>query len=148
MSSPFTNAKEFLEAKGPIYTFANNPTIIYLLLALSAAIAIYFLYASFSMYRKNKSKANDPALMSILLIAGLATSLAGSFKEAQKKQPTTAYHQNIRYEQRVERHNNPAIASGAPRRGIAFLGLIGSAGAVLGTKFQGRSRQRRKNKRQ
>jgi hypothetical protein len=137
MSSPFTNAKEFLEAKGPIYTFANNPTIIYLLLAFSVAIAIYFLYASFAMYRKNKSKANDPALMSILLIAGLATSLAGSFKEAQKKQPTTAYRQNIRYEQRVERHNNPALA---------FLGLMGSAGAILGTKFQGRSRQRRKKR--
>lgn len=142
MSSPFTNAKEFLEAKGPIYTFANNPTIIYLLLAFCVAIAIYFLYASFAMYRKNKSKANDPALMSILLIAGLATSLAGSFKDAQKKQPTTAYRQNLRYEQRAER-NNPAIASGAPRRGIAFLGLMGGAGAVLGAK----SRQRRKNKR-
>ncbi|MCU0536460.1 MAG: hypothetical protein MUD14_21440 [Hydrococcus sp. Prado102] len=139
MSSPFTNAKEFLDAKGPIYTFANNPTIIYLLLALSLAIAIYFIYASFAMYRKDKSKANDPALMSILLIAGLATSLAGSFKDTQKKQPTTAYRQNIRYEQRVERHNNPAIA---------FLGLIGSAGAVLGYKMQGRSsRQRRKQRR-
>lgn len=121
MSSPFTNAKEFLEAKGPIYTFANNPTIIGLLLALNLAIAIYFLYSSFAMYRKTGSKGNDPALMSVLLIAGLATSLAGSLLEFQRKQPTTTAHrQDMRHERRVERHNNPI--------GM-FLGLMG-AGSV------------------
>jgi hypothetical protein len=56
MSSPFATTKEFMEAKGPIYTFANNSTLSTLLLLMSLAITIYFFYASFAMYKKAKSK--------------------------------------------------------------------------------------------
>ncbi|MCY7285644.1 MAG: hypothetical protein LH679_19880 [Cyanobacteria bacterium CAN_BIN43] len=45
MSSPFSSFKEFSDAKGPIYTFANNPTMIGFLLVVSLAITVYFFYA-------------------------------------------------------------------------------------------------------
>jgi hypothetical protein len=106
MSSPFSSAKEFMEAKGPIYTFANNPTAIGVFLVLSLAIALYFFYASFAMYHKEKSKTN-PVVMSVLLMAGLATSMASALMGTdQKKQPATAYRQDLRYEQRAAHRNS------------------------------------------
>jgi hypothetical protein len=131
MSSPFSNSKEFLEAKGPIYTFANNPTAIAIFLLLSFAITVYFFYASYAMYRKD-GKGRDPALMSVFLVAGLATSMASSLMGTPKKQPVTAYQQDTRSEQRVAHRNTPV--------GM-LLGLAGiGAGAMKGKpKYQRRS---------
>jgi hypothetical protein len=112
MSSPFSSAKEFMEAKGPIYTFANNPTAIGVFLVLSLAITVYFFYASFAMYRKEKSK-TDPVVMSVLLMAGLATSMASALMGTdQKKQPATAYRHDLRYEQRAEHRNTSNLLMG------------------------------------
>jgi hypothetical protein len=122
MSSPFSNTKEFFEAKGPIYTFANNPTAIALFLALSFAITVYFFYASFAMYRKG-SKANDAVLMSVLMIAGLATSMASSLLGTPQKQPVVAHRQDIRNEQRAEHRSSPV--------GI-LLGLVGLGAGSIG----------------
>jgi hypothetical protein len=120
MSSPFSSAKEFIEAKGPIYTFANNPTAIGVFLVLGLAITVYFFYASFAMYHKGKSKA-DPMVMGVLLVAGLATSMASALMGTdQKKQPATAYRQELRYQQRAE-HRNPSHS--------VLVGLMG-AGAM------------------
>jgi hypothetical protein len=120
MSSPFSSAKEFMEAKGPIYTFANNPTAIGVFLVLSLVITIYFFYASFAMYQKEKSKA-DPVVMSVLLVAGLATSMASALMGTdQKKQPTTAYRQDLRYEQRDEHRNT----SNSVLMGLMGAGLM------------------------
>jgi hypothetical protein len=131
MSSPFSSAKEFLEAKGPIYTFANNPIAIGVFLILSLAITIYFFYASFAMYQKEKSK-TDPALMGILLVAGLATSMASSLMGTdQKKQPVSAYRQNLRYERQAEHRNDS--------RGL-FMGLFGMG--AMGKPALRRSRSR------
>lgn len=131
MSSPFSSAKEFMEAKGPIYTFANNPTAIGVFLILSLAIAVYFFYASFAMYRKEKSK-TDPVVMSVLLVAGLATSMASSLMgTGEKKQPVTAYRQDLRYERQSEHRNSDGL----------WMGLMG-AGA-MGRPAQRRSRRSR-----
>ena len=106
MSSPFSSAKEFLEAKGPIYTFANNPGAITVFLILSLAITVYFFYASFAMYRKEKSK-TDPLMMSVFLVAGLATSMASALMGTdQKKQPVTAYQPDLRNERQAEQRNH------------------------------------------
>jgi hypothetical protein len=133
MSSPFSSAKEFLEAKGPIYTFANNSTAIGVFLILSLAITIYFFYASFAMYQKEKSK-TDPAMMGVLLVAGLATSLASSLMGTeQKKQPVTTYHQDLRYERQAEHRNNS--------QGL-FMGLFGVAAKGKPVFRRSRSRNR------
>ena len=123
MSSPFSSAKEFLEAKGPIYTFANNPTAIAILLILSLAITIYFIYASYNMKREDSGSKN-PAMMSILLVAGLAASLTG-FLSGQQKPTTEA---RTRYEQRSQRQIQPMAA---------LLGLMG--GVSMTRQLQPRS---------
>jgi hypothetical protein len=122
MSSPFTSSKEFLEAKGPIYTFANNPTIISFLLILTLLITVYFVYASYAMHQKGKSKASSPAVMSVLLVAGLATSLVSPLLGTQKKQPTTAYRQDT---------YQPSASKTSGALGM-LLGLMGGAGSLLG----------------
>lgn len=133
MSSPFSNAKDFLEAKGPIYTYANNSTAIGIFLAISFALTVYFFYASFAMYRKDETGSN-PALMSLFLVAGLATSMASSLMGTPKKQPVTAYRHEISAAQRVAQRNNPV--------GM-FLGLAGiGAGAR-----QGKGKQQRRSPR-
>ncbi len=76
MSSPFNSFKEFSEAEGAIYTFANNPTLIGILIILSALVFLYFIYASFSI-KKGQSTAKNPGVLG-LLIAASAFSLAES----------------------------------------------------------------------
>jgi hypothetical protein len=138
MSSPFTSSKEFLEAKGPIYTFANNPTIISFLLILTLLITLYFIYASYAMHQKGSSKASNSAVMSVLLVTGLATSLAGPLLGTQKKQPTNAYRQDT-YQQRVNKVN---------RSLGMLLGAIGGAGSLWGRQFQVQRRIASRKRRQ
>lgn len=76
MSSPFKTFKEFSEVDGPIYSFANSPGIIGLFIVVSAAIFLYFLYASFATH-KGKTTAKNPVVLS-LLIATSAFSLTNT----------------------------------------------------------------------
>ncbi|MGF1589862.1 MAG: hypothetical protein ACFCU7_11575 [Pleurocapsa sp.] len=76
MSSPFKTSQEFLEVKGPLFTFANNYFWLTLFLVFSVIIFLWFIYASYTM--KSGSEANSEiAMMSILLLTGFL-SLAQS----------------------------------------------------------------------
>jgi hypothetical protein len=55
MSSPFSTFKEFSEAKGAIYTFANSPIVSSIFLMLSLMITVYFVYASFHLNLRDES---------------------------------------------------------------------------------------------
>jgi hypothetical protein len=138
MISPFTSSKEFLEAKGPIYTFANSPAIISFLLILTLLITVYFVYASYAMQKEGGAKASNPAVMSVLLVAGLATALASPLLGTQKKQPTTTHHQET-HQQRVSKVNSSL--------GL-LLGAIGGAGSLLGRPFQAQRRSAPRRRRQ
>lgn len=82
MISPFSTFEEFSEAEGPIYTFANNPGMITLLLLLCAAIALYFLYSSFTM---RQDRTMSPVALSLLLIAGTVSLLSMPFQPTQSE---------------------------------------------------------------
>lgn len=76
MSSPFKTPQEFLEVKGPLYTFANSSVWLTLFLVLSVIIFLWFIYASYNI--KSSSNSNsDPAMMSVLILTGFL-SLAQS----------------------------------------------------------------------
>ena len=69
MSSPFKTPQEFLEVKGPLYTFANSPVWLTIFLILSVIIFLWFIYASYKI--KSSSNVNsDIAAMSILILTG------------------------------------------------------------------------------
>lgn len=82
MISPFSTFEEFSEAEGPIYTFANSPAIIGLLLVLCVAIALYFLYVSFGM---TQEKLKHPVALSLLLLAGAVSLLTLPFQPTQSE---------------------------------------------------------------
>ncbi len=76
MSSPFKTSQEFLEVKGPLYTFANSPFWLILFLVFTVLIFFWFIYASYKIKSSEPSK-SDPAVMSVLILTGFI-SLAQS----------------------------------------------------------------------
>ena len=69
MSSPFKTSQEFLEVKGPLYTFANSPVWLTIFLILSVIIFFWFIYASYKI--KSSSDVNsDIAAIGILILTG------------------------------------------------------------------------------
>jgi hypothetical protein len=77
MSSPFKTSKEFLEVKGPLYTFANNSVWLTFFLVLSVGILLWFIYASYQTNKSSKSSDSTARVMSVLLLTGFL-SLAQS----------------------------------------------------------------------
>lgn len=76
MTSPFKTSEEFLKAKGPIHTFADNPTIIGILIGVSILILLYFIYSSYTI-KKGSPAPKSPAVLG-LLIATSALSFVNS----------------------------------------------------------------------
>jgi len=120
MSSPFSSFKEFSDAKGPIYTFANNPTMIGFLLVVCLAITVYFFYASYTI--KQKTPAKTPAAIGLLLVAGAASILGMEFAPQSHKQTETSRHQQS--QRSTARNWQP----------LALLGMVGIGGTQLGHK--------------
>lgn len=131
MTSPFSNYQAFSEAKGPIYTFANNPTMIAFLLLISLAIAVYFFYASFNL-RQDESKAKNPAVLSILLLASAASLVTSLLQPAADKQPTVS-----------DRRSSTQVAQSKTWQPFAMLGMVGGIGTAIGRKKSRRSKPRR-----
>jgi apolipoprotein N-acyltransferase len=74
MISPFETFEEFSTAEGPIYTFANSPAVIGILLVICLLLSLYFVYASF-VIKKGASNAQNPMFLGIVIATG-ALSLA------------------------------------------------------------------------
>jgi hypothetical protein len=128
MISPFSTFEEFSEAKGPIYTFANNPTMIAILLLLCVAITCYFVYTSFQIGPNSKP---NPTVLSALLLAG-TVSLFGSMLSTQQQKP-------------VEAHR-PRPASELTRTTpLALLGMT-VTGALFGSRKSARQSGRQSGK--
>lgn len=113
MSSPFSSFAEFSKAKGPIYTFANNPIMIGFLLVLCVAITIYFIYYSYTLRQKQPAK--TPAALGLLLVAGAASLLNMVLTPHAHKQPERHLHQ------RSNTYN---------WQPLALLGMVGIGGGL------------------
>jgi drug/metabolite transporter (DMT)-like permease len=123
MTSPFTTYEEFAEVNGAMYTFANNPTMIGILLAIALAITIYFFYASFHL---RETAGKTPTVLSIVL--ALVTT-AGSLLHSQPaKQSPSATH----------RHRATETVSVKKWQPLALLGMVGTSSTLLRTR-KGRS---------
>ncbi len=92
MTSPFSTFQEFSEAKGAIYTFADNPTMITILLLICLGITIYFFYAAFAIKQKTKP---DTTALSALILAG-CVSLSSFLLPAPQKS-TQAYRKELQH---------------------------------------------------
>ncbi len=121
MTSPFSTFQEFSEAKGPIYTFANNPTMIGILLLICLGITVYFFYASFQIDRDNKPK--SPAALGILLLAGGVSLVTALLPLQSSKQPVESSRTELRRsELRAEKRQVGPLALG-----MTFTGSVLSA---------------------
>lgn len=117
MPSPFTNYQEFYEAEGPIYTFANSPAIIGLLVVASALVFIYFIYSTYTI-KKGHSEAKSPIILSVL-IATSVISMADALytHHVRQNRPTASVTQT--HTQRASRFQP-----------LALLGLVGGGAAM------------------
>jgi hypothetical protein len=131
MTSPFSTFEEFSSAEGAIYTFADKPAVIAVLLILSLLITIYFFYASFGM-KQELGKSPDVKAIGLLLVAGFA-SVMGALSQPQADRREAA-HPRHSQEMRAEKNWQP----------LAFLGLMGLGGTAMGQKAKRRSRKTRR----
>lgn len=136
-ASPFSDYKSFSEATGPIYTFADRPAIIALLLVASVAIFLYFIYAAYTMNR-GRPEGSNPVILGILL-ATTAISAAQTIyqhRSGQEPSQTAAVTRPLSAQRSV-----------AP---LALLGIVGLGtsaqsrrGKSNGRRFKGLSRRQR-----
>lgn len=119
MTSPFANYQEFYEAEGPIYTFANSPAIIGLLVIASALVFIYFIYSTYTI-KKGHSEAKSPVILSVLIATSLISMADALYtNQVRQNRPTANATQTDKASHRANRSFQP----------LAMLGLVGG-GAI------------------
>lgn len=129
MTSPFSTFEEFSSAEGPIYTFANNPTMITVLLIISALITIYFFYSSFGM-TQTSAKSPDVKAIGLLLVAGFASVMGLLNPQADRREAVNPRHTQ---EMRTERSTWQPLAL------LGLVGLGGGSGVAKGRNAKRRS---------
>lgn len=136
MASPFAIYEEFSTIDGAMYTFANNPTMIGILLAICLAIMIYFFYAAFNL-KQESSSSSTPAVLGIIL--ALMTTAGSLLHPQPAKQSTSAHH-----------YRSTSEAVNAKWQPLASLGIVGTGSTMLrrkkrrSTSYLGRSEARRR----
>lgn len=83
-ASPFKTWEEFEgtvdgPTAGAIYTFADRPALIGIMVVVSALVFLYFIYASFNI-SGGKSTAKSPTALGLLLVAGAASAMASLYE--------------------------------------------------------------------
>ncbi|MFQ3617747.1 MAG: hypothetical protein SNJ57_03210 [Cyanobacteriota bacterium] len=128
MSSPFSTFEEFSAAEGPIYTFASSPGIITFLILLSAAISLYFLYASFGMKNEFAKPTNETGAIALLIATGVSAllSLVPGYGSSQRLEANDS---------------RPMAAKVHTGRGAALPGVLMGLASATGL-ATGRSKQR------
>lgn len=110
MSSPFKTSKEFLEIKGPLYTFANSSFWLTLFLVFTVLIFLWFIYASYKIKSSDSSK-SDPTLMSVLILTGFISLAQSAYIsgttaiEAYRHKARVSSQKNLTPVRRVARNN-------------------------------------------
>lgn len=133
-ASPFSTAEEFQGAidgptGGAIYTFADRPALIGIMVFLSALIFLYFLYVSFNI-KEGHSTAKAPHVLAALLLVGAASAMTSLYENVNNQDARRVAN---RYEMTQSRSSRALPA--------ALLGMTGIAG------MSKRKRARRKARR-
>jgi hypothetical protein len=134
MASPFQSYEEFYEASGPIYTFADRPVIIALLLIASVLLFLYFIYAAYTMGSKGSTgEPKNPLALSILLVASTFSAAEAVYQQVsnQGQRPQASVTRSVDAQANHQRRQPLA----------AMLGLTGVAG--VGAKRSRRQRRQR-----
>ncbi|NER85329.1 MAG: hypothetical protein F6K42_38705 [Leptolyngbya sp. SIO1D8] len=123
-ASPFKTWEEFEgtidgPTGGAIYTFADRPALIGIMVVVSALLFLYFIYASFNI-SSGKSTAKSPPMLGMLLIAGAASAM-------------TALYEGFTDLGTVQQTSRSGEVSQPTKRSqklpVAMLGMMGLAGA-------------------
>lgn len=117
---------------GAIYTFADRPALIGILVVVAALVFLYFIYASFHI-SNGASSAKSPTALGMLLVAGAASAMASLYEGFTE--PT------VRQTSRSEAVSQPTRQS--RKAPLAMLGMTGLAGL---SQRQRTSRRRRINR--
>lgn len=115
-ASPFSDYQSFYEASGPIYTFADRPAIIALLLVAGVAIFLYFIYSTFTM-NKGSSEGSNPVILGILLATTAFSAAEAIYQNLSGKEAN---------QQAAVTHNAGPQRSAGP---LALLGMVGLGAA-------------------
>lgn len=124
-ASPFNGWEEFEGAVdgptgGAIYTFADRPALIGIMVIVAALVFLYFIYAAFQI-KAGESGAKSPPALGLLLVAGAASAMA------------TLYEGWIEREA-VQQASRPgkvaALTQQAREMPIALIGMTGLAGTT------------------
>jgi len=139
-ASPFKTGEEFAGALdgptgGAIYTFADRPALIGIMVVLSALIFLYFIYASFNV-KAGESTAKSPEVLGVLLLVGAASAMMSLYETVKGPNPRRA---SARQEMAQTRSEN------SPGAVPALLGMTSLAGLSSRRKRRQRPRKYLRN---
>lgn len=121
-ASPFTTWEEFEGAiegptSGAIYTFADRPALVGIMVVVAALVFLYFIYASFHI-SSGESSAKSPTVLGMLLVAGAASAMTSLYEGFTE--------QTVQQASRSGEISQPAKQS--RKVPLAMLGMTGLAG--------------------
>lgn len=122
-ASPFQTWEEFEGAiegdtGGAIYTFADRPALIGIMIVVAALAFLYFIYASFNI-SGGKSTAKSPPVLGMLIVAGAASAMASLYEGLTER---SAVQQASRTGEAAQ------VEKPANQVPMALLGMTGLAG--------------------
>ena len=120
---------------GAIYTFADRPALIGVMVVVAALIFLYFIYASFHI-SSGHSTAKSPPMLGLLLVAGAASAMTSLYEGAMERE---SGRQTARPGQ--SQVTEPA-ARKAPLALFGMTGLMGLSGRKRARKMPRRLRDR------
>ncbi|PSN17706.1 hypothetical protein C7271_16320 [filamentous cyanobacterium CCP5] len=121
-ASPFATAEEFEGAidgptGGAIYTFADRPALIGVMVVVSALVFLYFIYAAFHI-KSGSSTAKSPPVLGMLLVAGAASAMASLYEGVADQKAS----------QQAARSEMAQTTQASRKLPVALLGMTGLAG--------------------
>ncbi|MGD1928961.1 MAG: hypothetical protein ACFB12_08620 [Leptolyngbyaceae cyanobacterium] len=70
---------------GAIYTFADRPILIGIMIVVAALIFLYFIYASFHI-SSGRSTPKSPPVLGLLLVAGAASAMTSLYEGVMERE--------------------------------------------------------------
>ena len=137
-ASPFKTWEEFEgtidgPTGGAIYTFADHPALIGIMVVVAALVFLYFLYAAFHI-SSGESSAKSPPMLGLLLVAGAASAMASLYEGITEKAPVQQASRSGEVSQPVKQ---------SLKLPFAMIGMTGLTGIVKRKKSSRRIRLNR-----
>lgn len=137
-ASPFQSWEEFEGAidgptGGAIYTFADRPVLIGIMLVVAALIFLYFLYASFHI-SGGESTAKSPSTLGLLLVAGAASAMASLYE---------GFNEQNRVREAARPGEVTQVSETSRKLPAAMVGMMGMVGVTKRKKSSRRIRLNR-----